>query len=452
MPTRDDVDGARSVEKDEAMTRMQARNARRWCAIVFLVGVGSIALPAVEASAQTGCIDSPRWAPQTDGPLEFLVCRDATGSLQILDSRAASGGGGGGSSSGGGGGSSTSGGGRPAISAAQREENRRLQTALAGLGCDPGTPDGVFGRRTRAAIRCLQELIDAPETGALDDAQRATLLAVYDVVYDDGAELREDPTPEDVLAIYQNGGEIPETPVVGADPFEDAPNTSVSISERGGDADVGSVEEMPATDVAAIDGLPDAQTVTDETGVGDLVDALFPDGDDAVPDLGDDAADASERDADEETVAVFCGRTHVNPSAARFCEMREGYVADAGQMNSDFGRSFEAAAETCAGLRERLGPVLAALDAMSIEEVRAEVRAQVTYDEDRRDALMSSMAICVGSGYAVDDGALALAAALALDALGDEDAAALIGHHLEFGLATPPETERAALWLEIAPN
>lgn len=47
----------------------------------------------------------------------------------------------------------------------------RAQTALARLGYSPGAVDGIFGRRTRAAIRRWQTAIGCPATGVLTQEQ-----------------------------------------------------------------------------------------------------------------------------------------------------------------------------------------------------------------------------------------------------------------------------------------
>ena len=41
---------------------------------------------------------------------------------------------------------------KPSISSAQRESNRQAQVALNYFGFNAGTPDGVMGRNSRAAI------------------------------------------------------------------------------------------------------------------------------------------------------------------------------------------------------------------------------------------------------------------------------------------------------------
>ena len=54
---------------------------------------------------------------------------------------------------------------------------RKIQTALWALGFDPGVPDGVFGERTRDAIREWQESRSRPATGFLDAVSVKTLRA-----------------------------------------------------------------------------------------------------------------------------------------------------------------------------------------------------------------------------------------------------------------------------------
>ena len=51
-----------------------------------------------------------------------------------------------------------------------REDRRRIQSSLAAQGFDPGPADGVFGRRTRAAIGRWQGSRGEAPTGFLDAA------------------------------------------------------------------------------------------------------------------------------------------------------------------------------------------------------------------------------------------------------------------------------------------
>ncbi|TPQ24257.1 N-acetylmuramidase domain-containing protein [Methylomonas koyamae] len=54
---------------------------------------------------------------------------------------------------------------------------RTAQAALLYLGFDPGTIDGVTGKRTRSAITAYQEKAGLPKTGGLDTTTESTLLS-----------------------------------------------------------------------------------------------------------------------------------------------------------------------------------------------------------------------------------------------------------------------------------
>ena len=58
-----------------------------------------------------------------------------------------------------------------------RATRRLIQQGLRNQGFDPGTPDGLFGPRTRAAIREWQQSRGAPPTGYLNDAEVELLRA-----------------------------------------------------------------------------------------------------------------------------------------------------------------------------------------------------------------------------------------------------------------------------------
>ena len=59
----------------------------------------------------------------------------------------------------------------------ERDERRQIQIGLASLGFDPGPPDGLFGRRTRASIGGWQSSQGGDATGYLDAETAKMLLA-----------------------------------------------------------------------------------------------------------------------------------------------------------------------------------------------------------------------------------------------------------------------------------
>ena len=62
----------------------------------------------------------------------------------------------------------------PAEAGMSKTNQRQIQEALSGLGYYKGPVDGIFGRRTRTAIRHFQRDIKAAATGHLtaDEANR----------------------------------------------------------------------------------------------------------------------------------------------------------------------------------------------------------------------------------------------------------------------------------------
>ena len=58
---------------------------------------------------------------------------------------------------------------KPAVSSYQREQNREVQTALNYFGYPVGTPDGVIGAKSRAAISQYQMLRGYPATGQITE-------------------------------------------------------------------------------------------------------------------------------------------------------------------------------------------------------------------------------------------------------------------------------------------
>lgn len=67
----------------------------------------------------------------------------------------------------------------PSVTSATRAANRETQTALNYFGYGAGTPDGVLGRRSRAAISSYQAFMNMPVTGKLTQFERDILVGAY---------------------------------------------------------------------------------------------------------------------------------------------------------------------------------------------------------------------------------------------------------------------------------
>ncbi len=68
---------------------------------------------------------------------------------------------------------------RQGISSTQRAENREVQTALNYFGFPAGTPDGVLGRNSRAAIRQYQSFLQFQPTGSVTPFERDILVGAF---------------------------------------------------------------------------------------------------------------------------------------------------------------------------------------------------------------------------------------------------------------------------------
>ncbi|GGE19208.1 hypothetical protein GCM10011360_05010 [Primorskyibacter flagellatus] len=67
----------------------------------------------------------------------------------------------------------------PSVSSASRNQNREVQTSLNYFGFNAGTPDGVLGSRSRAAVSQYQAHLGYPATGHLTEFERQFLVTSY---------------------------------------------------------------------------------------------------------------------------------------------------------------------------------------------------------------------------------------------------------------------------------
>lgn len=79
----------------------------------------------------------------------------------------------------------------PAISSAQREQNRSVQSALNHFGWNVGTADGAIGPRSREGISQYQAFLGFGATGQLTDFERNILLTAHQRVLGGGAAVTQ---------------------------------------------------------------------------------------------------------------------------------------------------------------------------------------------------------------------------------------------------------------------
>ncbi len=90
------------------------------------------------------------------------------------------------------------------VSSATRAHNRETQTALNYFGFQAGTPDGVFGRRSREASRQYQMHMGFPQTGNLTQYERDFLVTSYNRALTGGPQVvKAMQSPQGVRAVLK---------------------------------------------------------------------------------------------------------------------------------------------------------------------------------------------------------------------------------------------------------
>jgi peptidoglycan hydrolase-like protein with peptidoglycan-binding domain len=324
---------------------------------------------------------------------------------------------------------------QPQVNTYQREENRRVQTALNYFGFPAGVADGVLGGNSRSAIGQYQAFMAYPPTGVLTEYEKVFLLSSYDRAVVGGAHTAQVIAANGqgvrglLIAYRQEQSGVP--PVAVAPP--------VTVVPPAPPAPVEAAAPEPATPDATAETVPAA----------------------ALPSFVAGVAGAS--------IASYCNRVSLTTSSnggfvtlaamgdpqqalgEQFCVART-YAIEQGDSLAGTVQGFsmaemqtqcEAFAPTMTGYQSRLA-------SQSPEEVRAALQEFVVSTGAPPAQLSANARICLGVGYRSDNAELALASALVLVGLGEDAYGELLGHHLVNGFATPRRPDRGVGWLSDA--
>lgn len=318
---------------------------------------------------------------------------------------------------------------KPGISAAQREQNREVQTALNQFGYNVGTPDGSIGPKSRAAISQYQATLGYPPTGQLTEYERTILVTAYHRAVAGGPQV----------------GQIAATHPMGM--------KGLLLVQR---------DEMA--------GLPTAAAMAPAAAVGAAAATL--------PALVAEPVPAAPAPAAAPALPAFGGtlvslsshcnavslKTNANggyatlaampdPSQAlseQFCLSRAAAI----QQGETLARAVpgvtpQQVAEQC----KAFGPVLkdhvTAVSLKPAAEVLAGVTQFITQSGMSPAQLSGTSKICLGVGYASDEAEVALGSALVLTALGEAGYANLPGFHLADGIGATRRPDLAMAWIEL---
>jgi peptidoglycan hydrolase-like protein with peptidoglycan-binding domain len=340
---------------------------------------------------------------------------------------------------------------RPGISSAQRAENREVQTALNYFGFPSGAPDGVFGKRTRAAVSTYQAHLGYPASGQLTQYEKTFLLQSYHRAIAGGAATSQaiaaNPLgPRGLLNQYrdQAAGVVTATAPVAVAPVAPATTTVVAVQPQVVPLPQGTTTTVSAgaaagTAAGALAAAPALPNFLGETETVSL------------------ASHCNQVSLITSTNGGFTTEaTLVDASFAlneQFCLARTYAIAEGEKLVASVrGFTPQQIEQQCAGFGPALAPHVAALSLKPADQVSAEVGKFVLSSGMAPAQLAATAKICLSSGYRTDDMDVAIGSALLLTTLGEPVYGELMGHHLAQGFGVTKRADLSTSWYEMSLN
>ena len=338
----------------------------------------------------------------------------------------------------------------PAVNTYEREQNRQAQVALNHFGFPAGSPDGVMGRNSRAAVAQYQAFMGMPATGHMSDYDRTQLLSAYNRALVGG------PRNQQMMAAYGQGAR------------------SLLLGYR--DERMG--VPMPGAGVMAAAPMPVPMVVPQAVPVAAVAASSLPApaAPEIAPELAPEIAPAAAvapaglptflAAAPAASMAGHCNRVSLvtstnggfvtlaslkDPSVAlqeQFCLARTYAIEDGDDLSARVqGVSAAEIQSECEAFAPAMRPYLAMLGSEAPSEVLGSVRGFIVQTGAPPASIPGNARICLGVGYRTDNAELALGSALLLDAAGDVAYGEHVGHHLFEGFGVPRRADRGAEWM-----
>ena len=338
---------------------------------------------------------------------------------------------------------------KPRISTAQRAENREVQTALNYFGFPSGSPDGVFGRKTRAAVSNYQVHLGYPSTGLLTSYEKDFLLQSYHRAIAGGAattqQIAANPLgPRGLLNTYRDqaaGVVTAAAPTVQAAP---ATTTVVAVQPQVIQPQVlplqgGTTTTTTTTVSAGSAATPGVAALPNFLGATESVSL---------------ASHCNQVSLITSTNGGFTTEANlVDASFAlneQFCLARTYAIAEGEQLIASVqGFSPQQIEQQCAGFGPALAPHVAALSLKPADQVAADVGKFVLNSGMAPAQLAGTAKICLSVGYRTDNMDVAVGSALLLSVLGQQAYGELMGHHLAQGFGVTKRSDLSTAWYEM---
>ncbi len=320
---------------------------------------------------------------------------------------------------------------RTRASSAQRQENREVQTSLNYFSFPAGTPDGVFGRKTRVAVSSYQVYMGYPVTGKLTEFQKTVLLTSYHRTIAGG------------VIVSQVAGSSPDG-IRGM-----LKNTQQQMA--GGGATYAAV--TPQVIVQPVLVQPQAVVASATPAAGGFKMPSFG----SAPGSSSMANHCNKISLITNTNGGFTNISSMqDPVFAlneQFCLARIYAIAQSEEMITKVqGVNAAQMQAQC----ETLGPAfkeqVASLSLGTRDQVIAKTSNMILSTGMSPAQLTHTAKICLGVGYRTDNADVALASTLILVTLGEPVYGELLGHHLLNGFGASQRNDLATQWYASANN
>lgn len=353
---------------------------------------------------------------------------------------------------------------RTGMSAAQRQQNRDVQSSLNAFGFPVGAVDGSIGPRSRAAIGDYQSYMGYPRTGQLTAVERDMLVGGWQRL-NSGAGNAYPRTmaavgPRGLLNIQRD----PNYPSQFGDSVQ--PNYAGTNGGTGnwgnntnGQTYNAGVQPQPQpvpqpTLPQQVQPLPLAEAAPKpQLGALPKLAPLKP--------LGQVIVSAASRcELVDQTTRIQGGvvqaanMTDTNQALSeKFCEARGFAITQGGSMAAQFQVSQNELEALCGQIKTGFEGVLATLAETPQDQAMAAAKTTASGLGLTDPATTAAYGqICMGIGYRLDDAEMALSGVMAMMAAGQAPYGEMVGHHLREGFGVTASSTAAVPYYSSAMN
>jgi peptidoglycan hydrolase-like protein with peptidoglycan-binding domain len=325
---------------------------------------------------------------------------------------------------------------RATVSSATREANRQTQVALNYFGFPAGTPDGVIGRNSRAAIANYQAFMGYPPSGQLNQFERDFLVTSYNRASIGGPHIAQmvATNPQGVRGLLHTFRDEMMGTTVAAQPMQPAtPQTPLAVV-------------APAPTAAPVEVVAPAPEPAPSTGLPNFMSA--PESQASLASHCNRVSLLTNSNGGFTTLASM-----TDPGFAleeQFCLARTYAIAQGEELAAKVqGFTRQQIVQQCDAFGPAMKDHVASLSLKPQAQVMDGVGAFILQSGMAPAQLAGTAKICLSVGYRTDDMDVAVGSALLLAVLGERVYAELMGHHLAQGFGASKRPDLALDWYDM---